>query len=282
MKKIFLILSVLLLSYAGISQETNQTVKDSTANESKFSASIDITYPYFWRGIRYYGNKIAFQPCVEYAFSDKLSFELWATTNFSNANDAYNEFDWTIYYQISPVINLSLSDYYWPATSNNTDWEKSNYFDYSEGSSKTLDLSILFDFSDKGVPIDFLWSTFIGGNDFNYDEEENPTSRAFSSYAEVGYNYTLKKTAIDFRTFVGAVVINGGKYGIKADGSTGFSFTNVGVDISKEFSISKNYSVPIFIRYSFNDIGIQEFDDEGNLINIARNFFSCGLTFKLL
>lgn len=271
-----------LISCVGFSQETNETVKDSVASESKLTASIDVVYPYLWRGIRYYGNKIAFQPYVEYAFTDKLSFELWATTNFSNAQDAYNEFDWTIYYQLSPVINISLSDYYWPATDNNLDWEKSNYFDYSEGSSQSLDLSILLDFSEKAVPIDFLWSTLIGGNDFNYDDDGNPTSRAFSSYAEVGYTHTLKKAAIDIRPFVGATIINGGYYGNKADGSAGFSFTNVGVDITKEFSVSKNYSIPFFIRYTNNNYGVQEFDSEDNLIRTVRNFFSCGLTFTLL
>ena len=271
-----------LISCVGFSQETNKTVKDSVASEPKLTAEIDIVYPYLWRGIRYYGNKVAFQPYVEYDFTDKLSFELWATTNFSNANDAYNEFDWSIYYQISPVINISLSDYYWPATDNNLDWEKSNYFDYSEGSSQSLELSVLFDFSEKGVPISFQWNTFIGGNDYNYDDEENPTTRAFSSYAEVGYTHTLKKSNIELQCFLGAVVINGGYYSNETDENPGFSFTNFEVGATKKIKINKNYSIPLFVKYIHNNYGLQEFDDDGNLTKTIKNFFSCGLTFTLL
>jgi hypothetical protein len=282
MKRSILFFVVLLINCVGFSQETNKKVKDSVASEPKLTAAIDVVYPYLWRGIRYYGNKVAFQPYVEYAFTDKLSFELWATTNFSNAKDAYNEFDWTIYYQVSPIVNISLSDYYWPATAKNMDWEKSNYFDYSVGSAQTLDLSISLDFTENGVPIDFLWSTLIGGNDYNYDDDGNATTRAFSSYAEVGYTHTLKKSEIDIRPFVGAAIINGGYYGNKTDGSAGFSFTNVGVDITKEFTISENYGLPVFIRYTNNNYGVQEFDSEDNLTRTVRNFFSFGLTFTLL
>lgn len=275
----------MLISCVGFSQETNNKVKDSVASKPKLTAAIDVVYPYLWRGIRYYGNKVAFQPRINYSFADKLSFELWATTNFSNAKDAYNEFDWTIYYQVSPIVNISLSDYYWPATkkANEEDFTNSrdSYLDYSEGSAQSLDLSISLDFTENGLPIDFLWSTLIGGNDYNYNDDENPTSRAFSSYTEVGYTYSFKKATIEVRPFVGAAIINGGYYGNKTDGSAGFSFTNVGVNIVKEFSISEKYSLPIFIRYTNNDYGVQEFDSDDNLTRTVRNFFSFGVTFTL-
>lgn len=269
------------MNCVGFAQESAPIVRDSVNSEPKLTAEIDLVYPYLWRGIRYYGNRVAFQPCINYDFTDKLSFELWATTNFSNAKDAYNEFDWTIYYQISPVINISLSDYYWPATSKNLDWEKSNYLDYSEGSSQSVELSVLFDFSEKGVPVSFQWNTFIGGNDYNYDDEGNVTTRAFSSYAEVGYKHTLKKSKIDIDCFVGAVVINGGYYSNETDEDPGFSFTNFEVSATKEIKITKNYTVPLYLKYVHNDYGVQEFDSEGNLTKTIRNFISWGLTFRV-
>jgi hypothetical protein len=88
MKKIILLFATLLISCAGASQETNETVKDSVASKPRLIAAIDLVYAYLWRGFRYYGNGVAFQPYVKYAFTNKLSFGLWATTNFSNANDA--------------------------------------------------------------------------------------------------------------------------------------------------------------------------------------------------
>lgn len=275
MKKVTIILALLLSSTVTFAQEA---VKDTTAVEEaepKFTAAVDVVYPYLWRGVRYYGDDIAIQPYVGYSFTDKLSVALWATTNITSKADSYFEFDWSISYQISPVISVTLSDYYWPATKKNEDWERSSYFDYSDGSAKTLDLSLLFDFSEKGVPIDFTWSTFIGGGDFK-DDADGGRSRAYSSYAEVGYTHSLESAGIDVRPFAGAAVLNeGGYYGVDANGNAGFTFTNVGVNVSKEFKISENYSLPVFVRYSNNDYGVQE------ATKTVRNFFSCGVTFTI-
>ncbi len=280
MKKVVFILALAFTSTIAFAQET---VKDSTTveeSEPKLTASIDVVYPYLWRGVRYYGDKVAFQATVDYAITDKLSVGIWGTSNFSNAADAYNEFDWSITYQINPIMSVMLSDYYWPATKNNMDWEKSSYFDYSEGSAQTLDLSLMFDFSEKGVPVDFLWSTLVGGNDYKYDDNGN-RSRAYSSYAEVGYTHSFENAGIDVRPFVGAAVINGGYYGVDANGEAGFTFTNVGLTVSKDFKITEKFSLPVFIGYTNNDYGVQEFDDNDNLTKTVRNFFSCGVTFNI-
>lgn len=282
MKKALLILALLVKGSVAFAQEApvNALVAEPETRESKFTAGVDIVYPYLWRGIRYYGDKVAFQPYLSYAVTDKLSVGVWATTNFSNAADAYNEFDWNISYQLSPVLSVTLIDYYWPATRKNADWERSRYFDYSEGSAQTLDFSVLLNFTEKGVPIDFQWSTIVGGNDYKYDENDERT-RAFSSYAEIGYTYSFEKRGIDVRPFVGAAVINGGYYGVDASGKAGFTFTNVGVNVAKEFKIADTFSLPVFIRYTNNDYGVQEFDASDNRTKTVRNFFSTGVTFTI-
>lgn len=285
MRKIVLIFITLLANDILFAQDVTvvpvvAAKPETEEKEPKLTAAIDVVYPYLWRGIKYYGDKIAFQPYINYAVSKKFSIGVWASTNFSNGADAYNEFDWSITYQVSPIVKVMLSDYYWPATTNNTDWEKSNYFDYSEGSAQSLDLSILFDFTDKGVPLDFQWNTFVGGGDYKYDDQGN-SSRAFSSYAEVGYTKTFKRLGIDVRPFVGAVVINGGYYGNKADGSVGFTFSNVGVNIAKDIKITKKYTIPVYMRYTNNDYGIQKLDADDHVTKTVRNFFSCGMTFTI-
>lgn len=234
-----------------------------------------------WRGVKYYGDKVAFQPYLNYAITDKLSVGVWATTNLVNTADAYNENDLSIAYQISPIVSVVLADYYWPATTKNADWERGSYFDYSDGSAKTLDLSILLDFSEKGVPLDFTWSTFIGGGDYK-DDADGGRSRAYSSYAEVGYTHSFESVGVDVRPFVGAAVINkGGYYNADANGAAGFTFSNVGVNVAKEIKISENYSVPVFVRYTNNHYGVQEFDTNDNLTKTVRNFFSAGMTFTI-
>ncbi len=280
MKKVILIFAFALTSSLTFAQDaTVAPTPEAETPEPKFTAAIDVVYPYLWRGIKYNADRVAFQPYMAYSITDKLSVGVWATTNLSNAADAYNEFDWNISYQITPIMSIMLSDYYWPATKKAHEEDSSNsrdsYFDYSEGSAQTLDLSILFDFSEKGVPLDFQWNTIIGGNDYNYDADGNSTTRAFSSYAEVGYTYSLEKAGVDFRPFVGAAVINGSYYGTDANGEAGFTFSNVGLNVAKEFKITENYSLPVFIRYTNNDYGVVE-DTK-----TVRNFFSCGVTFNI-
>lgn len=283
MKKVILIFAFALTSSLTFAQDAPVApIPEAEEAEPKLTASIDVVYPYLWRGVRYNGDKVAFQATVDYALTDKLSVGIWGTTNFSNAVDAYNEFDWSITYQINPIMSVMLADYYWPSTKKAHQEDAANsrdsYFDYSEGSAQTLDLCLLFDFSDKGVPIDFTWSTLIGGNDFMNND---PTKRAFSSYAEIGYTHSFEKIGVDVRPVVGAAVINGGYYGLDANDEAGFTFTNVGLTISKEFKISKNYSLPVFVGYTNNDYGVQEFDRDGNLTKTVRNFFSAGMTFSI-
>jgi hypothetical protein len=280
MKKVILILALALTSSLTYAQDT---VKEETAveeSEPSLTASVDVVYPYLWRGVRYYGDKVAFQATVDYAITDKLTVGVWGTTNFSNAADAYNEFDVNIAYQFTPIMSAMVSSYYWPATKNNMDWERSSYFDFSEGSAQTLDLTLMFDFSEKGVPIDFQWSTIFGGNDYKYDDNGN-RSRAYSSYAEVGYTHSFEKLGIAVRPFAGAAVINGGYYGTDANGEAGFTFTNVGLTVSKDVKVSENYSIPVFVGYTNNDYGVQEFDSNGDLTKTVRNFFSCGVSFTI-
>jgi hypothetical protein len=277
MKKVVVVIALMLTSSLTFAQDTPTDTKaqEPTEKESKFAAGVDVVAPYLWRGIKYMSNKVAFQPYASYAFTEKLTVGVWGTTNFSNAADAYNEFDWYVSYQATPIMKVMLSDYYWPATKKNTSWERSKYFDYSEGSAQTLDLSVLFDFSDKGVPLDFQWNTIVGGNDYKHDEDGNATTRAFSSYAEVGYTYSIEKIGVDLRPFVGAVV-NGEYYGTDAEGNGGFAFTNVGLNVAKEIKFSEKFSVPVFVRYTYNEYGYVNSDDE-----LSHNFISGGITFTI-
>jgi hypothetical protein len=53
------------------------------------------------------------------------------------------------------------------------------------------------------------------------------------------------------------------------------------VNVAKEIKISKNYTIPVFVRYSFNEYGVQKFDSANNLKKIERHFFSAGMTFTI-
>ena len=271
MKKIVIILALVLTSTMTFAQDA----LPAAAPASKFAAAVDVVYPYLWRGIALNStNKVAFQPYLSYAFTDKLSAGLWGTTNFSNddtANDlSYNEFDWYVSYQITPIVKVMLSDYYYDYPT-----VRGSYFDYSSNGTQAIDLSVLLNFSDKGVPLDFQWNTLVAGNDYNkvYNDGGDLISqkRNFSSYTEVGYTHSIESAGIDLRAFAGAVVNESGYYV-----TDGFTFTNVGLNVAKAIKISDSYSIPVFVRYTYNDNGNTKTD--GNSVN---NFISGGLTLKI-
>ncbi len=291
MKNLILMLALLLSAVMTFAQDAKTEEK-----ASKFSAAVDVVYPYLWRGVKYYGDRIAFQPYINYQATEKLSFGVWGSTNFSEASNAYNEFDWSVTYAVTSFAKVTLSDYYWPATLDNAaqiGGSRANYMDYSATSAQTLDLSIGLNFTEKGVPLDFTWSTLVGGADYkdmqydtNGDYIDGSGKRAFSSYAEIGYTLSPKKLGVDIRPFIGAVVNNGGYYPATGDDEDGdgnldvksFQFTNSGVNVAKVFHLNKGYDFPVFVRYTYNDNG---FANPNTLDEPVKNFFSAGMTFKV-
>ena len=235
MKKSIILFACMLTSSAAFAQDA-PAAEEAT---SKFAAAVDVVYPYMWRGPQLTGNSLSIQPYISYAFSDKLSAGLWASAEVSGSDDAYNEVDWYLSYQASPLLNITLSDYYYFSPASMT-----NYFDFGATGAQAIDLSFLFDFSEKGVPMDFQWNTLVAGNDFNGEGK-----RAYCSYAEAGYSHSLEDAGIDLRAFVGVVMSDSSAY----YGMEGFVFNNIGLRMDKTFSITENFELPLFIRYSHGD-----------------------------
>jgi hypothetical protein len=265
MKKIVIILALVLTSTMTFAQDAPPAPAPAAdAPASKFTASVDIVYPYLWRGYKLVGNKVAFQPYASYAITDKLTAGVWGTTNFTKDSGSYNEFDWYVSYQVTPIVKLMVSDYYYDIPSAPV---RPSYFDYSKTGAQAIDFTVALNFASKGVPLDFQWNTLIGGNDFNTSGDRN-----FSSYAEIGYTHSIASVGIDLRPFVGAIMSDDSAYYV----TQGFVFTNVGLNISKAIKISDKYSIPVFVRYTYNDQGWV--NDDGDL---KTSFISGGVTFKI-
>lgn len=290
-KKIAFFLAMFFLCPIAFSQEkteekapTEEKKIEPVPPESRFSAEIDVVYPNLSRGILLNSMRLAYQATVSYDFTDKLTFGVWITTNLSNDASAYNEYDFTLDYQVTPVFGVALGDYYSPATKYaNIEYGeiRTPFTDFSIYSAQAVELCLLFDFTPKGFPLDFQWDTLIYGNDFKdvvTDSNGNVISkkRAYSSYSEVGYTYIFKKSNIYARPFIGAAVINSaGYYGYFRNGKTGFSFINVGFNVSKNFVIRKKYTLPFFIQYTYNEDG----NYNSNRSELTYSFLSAGLTF---
>lgn len=275
MKKVVIILALVLTSSLTFAQETATVATETTPEpKSKFTAAVDIVYPYLWRGIALNStNKVAFQPYAAYAVTDKLTLGVWGSTNLSsdktpghsdtglNNKSSYNEFDWFVSYQACSVAKIMVSDYYYDFPE-----VRGRYFNYDNTSTQAIDLSVLLNFSEKGVPLDFQWNTLIAGNDFNSNGNRN-----FSSYAEMGYTFSFKSAGIDLRGFVGAVVKSSAYYV-----TDGFKFTNVGLNAAKSIKFSESFSLPVFLRYTYNENG--NLNKNGEL---KTSFISGGVTFTI-
>ena len=214
----------------------------------KLTFALDVVYPNLSRGLLLNSERIAFQPTFDYNISKKITIGAWATTNFSDDATAYNEYDFIVSYQVSPYLIVGLTDYYTPATKENSityGGYRTSFFDFGIYSAQVIELCIDFDFSSRGLPLDFQWNTMVYGNDFkdvvtNSEGTVVSKKRAFKSYSEVGYTYTTNKYDFKFRPFVGAAVINdAGYYGFYRNGNTGFAFINVGLNITKKLNIIK-------------------------------------------
>lgn len=283
MKKVLLFLALMLTSSLAFAQETTTTPAPATAPEAeepapKFTAAVDVTTPYIWRGFRLNSDRIAFQPYAAYTVTDKLTLGVWGSTNLNDAANAYNEFDWYVSYQATPVLKLMLSDYYYNPTKKNGG-SRASYFNYDETAPHVMDFTIGLNFTDKGLPIDFQWNTLVYGNDFKYDEQGHK-KRAYSTYAELGYTHSVEKINLTIRPFIGAAVINeGGYYGINEDGeASGFKLTNSGINISKSFKLNGDYEIPVFIKFTHNENKLMNITSSGAF---KSNFITAGMTFTI-
>lgn len=274
MKKIVITLALALTSLTTFAQETTATpAAPAEESTSKFAAGIDIVAPYLWRGFSYYSmTRPAVQPYASYAITDKLTVGTWATTNLnydgSNSNDlTYNELDFYVSYQISPVVKVMLTDYYY-----DTPEFKTKYFQYGKESGHTLDLSLLFDFSENGLPLDFQINTLIAGNDNNADASK----QYYSTYTELGYTHSIEAAGVDLRAFAGGVITKADDSAESYHGNTDPVFTNVGLNIAKEIKFSDNFSLPVFLRYTYNDLGNTNKSGE-----IKKSVISGGMSFTI-
>jgi len=271
MKKAVIILALVLTSTLTFAQDAPPAAAPVAAAPAvKFAAAVDVVAPYLWRGIALNStSKVAFQPYASITVSDKFTFGVWGTTNLSNDATSYNEFDWYASYQVCSIAKVMLSDYYSDAPA-----LRGSYFDY-KSATQALDLSVLLNFSSKGVPLDLQLNTLIGGGDYKANGDRN-----FSTYAEAGYTVSAKSIGVDFRGFAGAVVNESGYYGtdggIYFPNSKGFTFTNVGLNASKAIKISEKYSIPVFVRYTYSDRG--NYSNNGDL---KHSFIGGGATFTI-
>lgn len=277
MKKVILIIMFMLTASITFAQEI---VSDTSKVEKKWDINLDIASRYIWRGQSWGGNYPVAQLYGNYTVNDKLSVGFWTTHNFkkeyydvNGASKGYQELDLVLNYAVTDFLTVSLQDYYWPST-DKQEGVSNNFFNFGNDGSQSIDLQLLFDFSEKGVPMWFTLSTLVGGNDFRYkDDSDVKGKQNFTTYLEVGYSIEAP-LGLSVSPVIGAVINNKAGYYAYADYDRP-SFVNLGCKVSKDIKLSESVTMPIWLNYTYNAAS-----NKANLEPFGKQFLVAGVTFS--
>lgn len=239
---------------------------DSLETQKRLNAQVGVLSRYIWRGQAYGGQFVTTQSSVDYSVSKRWQVGFWGTTNFQKdylesdgiSSKGYHEIDLGVHYTIADFLAIEIWDYYWPTFERFDDVDQS-YFNYGPDGVKTVDLSLVFDFSEYRYPFGATISTLVAGNDYKYDENGEDTKQNYTTYVEAGYTFenvlgALSKEAlrgISVDILAGAVLNNRAEYYTAADYDK-VSLVNLSVGASREFDLGNGFAMPFSIVYTRN------------------------------
>lgn len=276
MKKKIVIIAMLI---TGIAFAQDKVAQDTVADETvkgKWDLNLDLASRYIWRGQSWGGDYPVAQLYGNYNLTEKWSVGFWTTHNFkkeyydeNGTTKGYQELDFVVNYTVNDFLTISAQQYYWPSTDFQED-VSNDFFNWKNNSVNTLDLMLMFDFSEYKVPLWFTSSTFIAGNDYRKDEKGKQN---YTTYMEVGYNYEAPK-GIYIAPVLGVVLNNKAEYYTYADYDKP-SFVNLGCKVSREFKLSEKVVMPVWLNYTYNAAKARE-----NLQPLGHQFLVAGVTFS--
>ena len=149
------------------------SAKDTLTAEKKpkLEFNLDLLSRYIWRGQSWGGDYFVVQPTINYTITNKFTVGFWATSNFKKkyfygngvASKGYQEIDFSASYAINSFLTVQLWDYYWPSVEK-VEGIDNGFFNYGKDGVKTVDLNLLFDFSDYGFPAINVLNVALTGN----------------------------------------------------------------------------------------------------------------------
>ena len=204
--------------------------QEKVEKNNPFSASIELTTKYMWRGLEY-GTSPAVFPSLNYSTSGFNAFVMGAYT----WDGSHQEVDLGLSYT-HKSFTLGAVDYYYPSSVGEND----NYFNFKNrdtGHSVETYLTIA---PDK-TPVYLTLSTFVYGADKKLNG-----SQAYSSYAEIGYTHTFNDDN-NLSLALGAA-LNKSFY---TDYEKGFNIVNIAVKYATAFELGK-FKLPVSASYIIN------------------------------
>lgn len=219
------ILILLLFSFVAITINAEEKLK-----ESPFSASLELSTKYMWRGIEY-GTAPTVFPMIGY---NTHGFNAFAMGGYA-INGSHQEVDLGVSYT-AKEFTVGVSDYYYPSSVG----EKDGYFKLSNRETGHW-VEAYATWAGTKIPLWVTVSTYIFGADKNEDGKQ-----MYSSYAEVGYTHSFTDDN-KISLCVGAN-LNKSFY---TDNESGFSIVNVNAKYSTAFKFG-SFKLPVSASYVLN------------------------------
>ena len=232
-----------------------------------YEAGAEIVSAYIWRG--QYNGGLSFQPEVLFGYDGEhtaLRLGAWSSLGSSDLMFRKDQGDGTGFTRFMPELDIigsftacglsvGFNHYYYSYYC-----DGSNFFNWKsvaeiaeQGGTSTTEVWAGYNFShffgDKaGAYIN--WYTTVAGNDLIIEETTDEARRAWSSYLEVGYDYTFESVGITLGAQVGMSPWASDLYG-----NSKFAVTNVSAKFDKEWELDK-CSINLFLQGSINPDGL--------------------------
>jgi hypothetical protein len=253
MKKIFVLAIAMMAVVFSAKAET----------EFAYEAGAEVVSAYIWRG--QYNGSLSFQPEALVglnALDEAVQFRagVWASLGASDWTFTPNKGDGKGYTKFVPEVDVILScsaygasvgfnHYYYCDGSNFFSWKSVE--ELSNGNhTSTTEVWAGYNFDHFfGVGAYINWYTTIAGNDLVWDENDE-AHRAWSTYIELGYDYTWEKIGLTLGGQLGFSPWASDLYG-----NSKFAVTNISVKLNKEWEVGP-CTIDIFAQGSLNPDGV--------------------------
>ena len=229
-----------------------------------YEAGAELVSAYIWRG--QYNGGLSFQPEVLIGYDgEHTAFRIgaWSSLGASDWTFRKDQGDGTAFTRFMPELDIigsfslygltvGFNHYYYCDGTNFFNWKSVADID-AQGGTSTTEVWAGYNFSHffggkAGAYIN--WYTTVAGGDLLYEETTGEARRAWSSYLEVGYDYTFESVGITLGAQVGMSPWASDLYG-----NSKFAVVNVSAKIDKEWEFDK-FSLNLFALGSISPNGL--------------------------
>ena len=264
MKKVLVIFAALMAAVLSVKAEEGKKI------EFAYDAGFEVVTSYIWRG--QYNGGLSFQPDVEIGFNAldeaiQFRFGTWATLGasdwkFRKGYPTYIDVDGT---EINPnTFFVPEIDVFANFTAYGAKVGFTHYYFFGgnpyfagleqAGSQTEIQAGYNFGhfFGDKAGAY-FNWYTLVAGSDANYDEFDE-AHRAWSSYLELGYDYTFEKIGLTLGAQIGMSPWKSPLYA-----NSKFAVVNLSLKVNKEWEFDA-VTLDLFAQGSLNPDGVNRYN----------------------